>query len=227
MNINNFFKKTSDKNSETEIYASSFRRGTAAAIDIWLVLFLRVAVMQFLGIVWMNKAITNFMLEFIEHFGTETIKNTPTHIDFIIHHRIFFYALIFYAIIIFVGALYHALLNFSAWQGTMGKRLMKIIIVKTDNSKITFFRALTHYFLSVLPFAFIMYLMTYQLRHNLTFFQTVTSSEINVFLGISFLIWVQIHLFTKDKTTAYDMICKTVLINKKTSAKFPWSKETL
>jgi uncharacterized RDD family membrane protein YckC len=224
MSIKNFFKKTSEKNSEIEIYASSFRRGTAAGIDIWLVLFLRVAIMQFLGAVWMNKAITNFMLEFIEHFGTETIKNTPTHIEFIIHHRIFFYALTFYAITILVGALYHALLNSSAWQGTVGKRLMKIAIVKEDDSKITFNRALAHYFLSVLPFAFIIYLMSYQLRHNLNFFQTVTSSEINVFLGISFIIWVQIHLFTKDKTTAYDMICKTVLINKRTSAKFPWSK---
>lgn len=210
--------------NNNEIYSGSFGRGTAAMIDMWLVLILRITVMQFLGIIWMNKAIISFMQEFQQYFGTETMKNTPAHIDFIIHHRIFYYSIIFYVIIILVGAIYHAYLNSSAWEGTVGKRLMKITMVKNDHSKVSFLRALSHYFLSVLPFAFIIYLISYQIRYNLSFFQTVTASELNVFFGILFVIWVQIHLFTKAKTTAYDMICKTILVNKKTAAKFPWSK---
>jgi uncharacterized RDD family membrane protein YckC len=220
MSIKNFLKKT----AEYQKYASSFRRSTAATIDIWLVLFLRIIIMQFLAVIWLNPAIARFLQEFKDHFGTETIKNTPEHVDFIIHNRIFFYGLIFYSIVILIGALYHGFCNSSAWQATIGKRLMKIKIVKEDESQITFARGLAHYFLSVLPFAFILYLMSYQIRNNLNFFQTVTASETNVFLGIMFVIWVQIHLFTKKKTTAYDMICDTVLINGKTAAKFPWSK---
>lgn len=220
MNIEKFF----NKNPQDKKFAGSFRRGTAAAIDVWIVLFLRIFTMQFLGSIWINKAVTDFMLEFQTQFGTETIKNTRDHLDFIINNRIFYYGLIFYAIVIFVGAIYHAYLNSSGWQGTIGKRLMKIMIVKESGSKITFGTGMWHYFLSVLPFVFILYLISYQLRTNLTFFQTVTASETNVFLGIAFIIWVQIHLFTKKKSTAYDMICKTVLVNGKTEAKWPWSK---
>lgn len=220
MNIEKFFsKKTEDKK-----YAGSFRRGTAATIDVWIVLFLRVLTMQFLGTIWINEAVMNFMAEFQTEFGTESIKNTREHIDFIINNRIFSYALTFYAIVIFVGAIYHAYLNSSSWQGTIGKRLMKIMIVKEDESKVTFGTAMWHYFLSILPFAFVLYLVSYQLKNHLTFFQTVTASETNVFFGILFIIWVQIHLFTKKKSTAYDMICKTILINGRTSAKWPWSK---
>ena len=207
---------------EEKKYASSFRRSTAISIDIWIVMILRVFVMQFLGMFWMNREVINFTQEFNETFGTETVKNVPEHIDFIIHHRIFFCALIFYSIIILIGAIYHAYLNSSPWKGTIGKRLMKIVIVKSDDSKITFGCGLKHYFLSILPFVFIIYLISYQMRNNLTFFQTVTASEAHVFFGIMFAFWVQIHLFTKKKTTAYDMICDTIFVNGKTAAKWPW-----
>lgn len=222
MNIFNLAKKPEDKK-----YATSTRRSVAAAIDVWIVLFIRIFTMEILGIFWMNQAIANFLVEFQDKFGTETIKNTPEHVNFIINHHIFIYALIFYAIVILVGAAYHAFLNSSSWQGTVGKRLMKILILKEDESKITFSRGLWHYFLSVLPMAFILYLISYQLRNDLNFFQTVTASNTNIFLGIMFVLWVQVHLFTKKKTTAYDLICDTVLINGKTTAKWPWSKEKL
>lgn len=206
-------------------YASSFSRGTAAMIDMWLVLLLRIVAMQFLGLIWFNKLINDFMTEFQNHFGTETIKNTQSHIDFVVHHRVFLYSLIFYAIVILLGALYHALLNSSSWQATIGKRLMGIMIIaKEGEQRISFNRGLSHYFLSILPFAFIFYLLAYQMRHKLNFFQTVTASETNVFLGIIFVFWAQIHLFTKDKTTAFDFICRTVLVNGKSAAKWPWSK---
>ncbi len=220
MNIEKFLGKT----SVVEKYASSFRRSIAAGIDIWIVLFLRVIVMQTLGTLWINQAVINFMQEFKDHFGTETIKNTPEHIDFILNNSIFFSALTFYAIVILVGTFYHAGLNASAWQGTIGKRLLKIVMVKNEDSKISFGLGMGHYFLSVLPFAYIFYLVSYQLRSDLTFFQVVTASEANVFFGITFVIWVQIHLFTKRKTTAYDLICRTFLLNAKTTAKWPWSK---
>lgn len=219
MSIKSFF---SDKNKK---YASSLRRSSAAAIDITVVLFLRIIVMEVLGNLWLNSQILKFAQEFREKFGTETPKNTPEHIDYIIHSHFFIYTVIFYAIVIFVGAIYHAYLNSSAWHGTLGKRWMRITIVKKDDASIGFGLGLAHYFLSVLPFAFVLYLLSFQLRHEMSFFQAVTASEANVFLGILFLIWVQIHLFTKNKNTAYDMICQTSLINAKTTAKWPWSKK--
>jgi len=135
----------------------------------------------------------------------------------------FFYSLLAALFIIFVaGAIYYAWLNSSSWQATIGKRLMKIIMVDNNDNKISFYTGLTHYFLSVLPFVFICYLLIYQASHHLTFFQTVIASPTNIFFGFIFAIWTQLHLLTKSKRTAYDIICKTFTINGKTAAKFPW-----
>lgn len=220
MNIENFLKK----NPEDQRYASSFRRSAAAGIDIGIVLFLRIFTMQLLGALWMNKVIINFLAEFNAHFGTESIKNTPEHIDFVMHHPIFIYAIIFYSVVILIGTFYHAFLNSSAWQATIGKRIMNICMTTQNDLKITFNRGIMHYFLSVLPFAFLLYLMSYQLKNNLNFYQTITASDANLFFGVIFVIWVQIHLFTRKKTTAYDLICNTILVNGRTEAKWPWSK---
>jgi hypothetical protein len=89
---------------------------------------------------------------------------------------------------------------------------------------ITFGRGMLHYFLSLLPFVFLFYLLTYQLRYEVNLYQALTSSDLNIFLGIVFVLWVQIHLFTKNKVTAYDMITNVVSINGRSSAKWPWSK---
>lgn len=221
MNIKDLFVKK----SEDLRYATSFRRSTAAMIDMWIVLILRIIVMQVLGSLWLNGAITDFIQEFYAYFGTETVKNTPEHIAFVVNHRIFAYALIFYSIVILVGAFYHAYLNSSAWKGSVGKRLMKMMIVREPDTKIRFRSGLAHYFLSILPFFYIFFILSFQMRHDLTFFEAITYSETHVFIGLIFIIWVQIHIFTKRKTTAYDLICKTIFINGKTMAKFPWTKD--
>lgn len=223
MSIKKIFNNQSSNNN----YAGSLRRSSAAFIDVAIVFFFRVIVMQILGSLWINPKIVSFLQEFQETFGTQTPKDTREHIEFIIHHSIFISVIIFYLIVVLVGAIYHAYLNSSAWNGTIGKRLMKITIAKESDQQllpITLVRGFAHYFLSILPFVFILYLISFQARNNLTFFQTITYSELNLFLGIIFVFWLQIHLFVRKKTTAYDMICKTVLINNKTTAKWPWSK---
>ena len=200
------------------------RRGMSATIDVWIVLFIRIITMQIMGDLWLNQALINFLQEFNQKFGTETVKDTPEHLQFIIHHSIFIQAIIFYFITIMVGALYHAYLNSSMWEGTIGKRLMKIKITKENDMKITFKRGLLHYFLSLMPFVFLIYLLSFQIRNDFTFYQALISSEINIFLGILFVMWVQIHVFTKKRTTAYDMICNTNMVKGKTDYKWPWSK---
>ena len=216
----NIFKK----NPEDEKYVGAMRRGLAVTIDVWIVLVLRIIFMEFLGRVWMNQQLINFFQEFQEKFGTETIKDVPEHIDFIIHHPIFIQSLIFYFLVVMIGAIYHAYLNSSNWNGTIGKRIMKIMIITENSLKISFKRGILHYFLSVLPFAYLIYLTSYQVRHDVGFYQALTASDLNVLLGLIFVLWVQIHLFTKKRTTAYDLICHTVIVNGKTPYKWPWSK---
>ncbi len=210
-----------DKNNK---YAGPFRRGTAAMIDIWITMFIRAVFAQIAGLLVLNQALYDFLNDFKNEFGTSAPKYTPEHIDFIINHKCFHYMLVFYALLIMIGAIYHSLLNSSSWSGTIGKRLMKIIILKDNELTVTFGRALLHYFLSAVPFLFVFYLLAFQLRNDLTFYQAVTASDSHIFFGIIFVLWVQLHLFTKKKTTAYDLITNTVVIKGRTGAKWPWSK---
>lgn len=219
------FTKNSSPDSDQIIYSDSFRRSIASGIDMVVVLFARAVLVQLIGSMYLDRIWKNFFVEFYDKFGTETVKRTPEHIAFLVHHQIFYITLLSLVAVLLLGAFYHAYLNSSLWQATIGKRVMKIVIVKGSyNSKLSFNLAILHYFLSLVPFIFIFYLLNYQFNHNLSFFETITDSALNLFFGFLFIFWVQIHLFTRKKTTAYDLICNTFLINGKTDSKLPWKK---
>jgi uncharacterized RDD family membrane protein YckC len=222
MNISQLLFDT-DKNKK---YASTFRRSAAGIIDIWITLILRAVFAQIAGLLLLNQALYNFFEDFKNEFGTSVPKNTPEHIDFIVHHSLFFYMLIFYAVIIMIGAIYHSYLNSSAWNGTIGKRLTGIVINTKSELPITFGRAIFHYFLSVLPFFFIFYLIVYQVQNEVGLYKAIIASDFHIFFGIIFVLWSQINIFTKKKDTIYDMIANTVVISGKTAAKWPWSKQS-
>ncbi len=210
-----------------EVYANSFKRSMASMIDVIIVLILRCIALEILGRIWVDKIIMNFMADFKAEFGTEEIKNTPTHINFILHHQFFYTMLELYFIIIMIGALYHAILNSSKWQATIGKKIMKIVIIDNGTyGEISFFKAFFHYFLSVLPMVYVLYLIGFQATYKLTFYQTIIATKLNVFLGIIFTAWLQAHLFTKKRTTAYDMILNTSLVNGSTGFRLPFSKKS-
>lgn len=215
----NIFKK--DQNSK---YASTSKRSFAASIDVIIVLILRVIAMQLMGFLWINQKLVDFMQEFSATFGTMEVKNTPEHISFIFNHSIFWHVIIFYFITLLVGVFYHAYLNSSNWQATIGKRLNNIMIATASETKISFKRALLHYFLAIMPFVYLTYIMIYQIRNQVNISQALMGSDLNIIFGIIFVLWIQIQAFTPRKTTAYDLICNTVLINGKSNFKFPWSK---
>ncbi len=103
---------------------------------------------------------------------------------------------------------------------------MKIVIVdNSDYGEVSFFKALTHYFLSVLPMVYVLYLLGFQATYKLTFYQAIVATKYNVFFGIIFTAWLQAHLFTKKRSTAYDMILNTSIINGVTRFRFPFSKK--
>jgi uncharacterized RDD family membrane protein YckC len=223
MNIKQLF--IHNKADEQKKYASSFARSIAGMFDIVIVLILRIVAALFLGNLWLNGELIRFREDFTKYFGTEIAKNTPEHLDFILSHRVFICALIFYALIIMVGAIYHSYFNSSKWQATIGKRLMNILIVKeNDEKKIGLGLGLLHYFLSIVPFVYVFYILSFQIRYKMSLFHAVTANNWNMFFGIVFVVWLQTHLFTRKKITAYDMICRTVFLNGKTQFKWPWSK---
>lgn len=220
----NIFKNLLKNNSETQKYASTSRRLTAVSIDIWIVFIIRIFTMQILGVLWINAQLLNFLTEFKETFGTEEVKNVPEHINFIVHHSLLWQVVLFYVLVIFVGASYYAYLNSSKWQATIGKRIMKIVMSTKAGLPISFKRAMLHYFLSLLPFVFFTYILAIQVKTQAKFFDIIFGSWINLILGIGFVLWIQIQAFTSQKTTVYDLICNTTFTNGRTPFKFPWSK---
>lgn len=216
--IENFFKK----DPQSKKYASAFRRSLSSAIDMWIVLICRIIVTQIYATLWYNKKILEFSQDFQNQFGTDVPKATQSHVNYILQHPFVTHTLILFSIIIFVGVIYYTYFNSSNWQATPGKRLMSLRIVKNENDNVSFSLALTHYLLSITPFIYVLYLAFYKIRHEINFYEAITTSQLNLMLGLFFVMWVQIQIFTKRKVTLYDMICNTQWVKQKTNSKYPW-----
>ncbi len=212
---------TKINSDQVTIYASSLRRSAAVIIDVIITTFLRIIAAEIIGRLWFNNQILIFLREFKEKFGTDIVSRDEAQIAFFIDHPAFKSALLFYLIILLVGTFYHCLLNSSSWMATVGKRLMKIALVKETGRRIYFLEAVSHYFLSLVPWIFMVYLASYQAYNNLTVYQAIANNGFNLLLGILVLLWVEIQLITKKKTTAHDMICNVIMINGVFGGKFP------
>lgn len=207
--------------SSEVIYAGSFQRSSAVFIDVFISGFLRIIVAQIMGNLWFNSQIISFISDFKTKFGTDIIGKNPEHIEYLMHHSIIKSTIIFYLIILLIGALYHAFFNSSSWSATIGKRIMGIILIKSEGRKLSFLEALGNYFLSLFPWVFMIYIAGFQNLNGLTIFKAITANLFNILFGLVTLIWIQIHMITKRKVLAQDLICKTVMIEGRVGGKFP------
>lgn len=204
-----------DKNDDDIIYASSSRRAFASVIDSLIVLIVRLIAVQLITVIYLQEMWKDFFEEFYEKFGTQSIKRVPEHLNYLTNHPVFMVSLLSLIFVILLGAVYHAYFNSSSKQGTIGKQLLKIkIVTAADHRKISFGLGLSHYFLSVAPFLYVLYILQFQLSHKLSFFDAIANNSFNFVLGLVFLAWIHLHLMTKKKTTAYDLICSTILLRK-------------
>lgn len=213
-----------DTNIENEIaYASSFRRSVASMIDIFIVAFLRIVVAQFLGAIWLQGVLIGLSSDYSIRFGSDVVQSDENLI-YILNHDAFKDIVLFFILIILVGAFYHAYLNSSSWKATLGKRFLGIMILDKKYDKIGIFRGFAHYFLSLIPMVIILYLVSYQVSHGINIVQAASSNIINIALAFCAVMWINVQIFTNKKTTAYDLICGTVLLEGKSTAKTPWQK---
>lgn len=211
------------KNSNIE-KASSFQRIFAILIDVWVVIFIRFFFLALLGEIWMNDEIMQFKKEYNMAFGADQSSKTPTEnqVAFVKNHSIFLKSIIFYSFILLVGAFYYAYFHSSKWQATIGKRIMKIYLIKKNDIAISFKRALLYYFLSILPFIYIIYMMTFVANYKISLVNAIMANFTNIFLTILFAIWIQSSVFLRSKNTIYDLICNTVIKKGIINRKFPW-----
>ena len=188
-----------------------FRRGFATMIDVFISGFIRVLSAQILWNIWLKGEIENFYIDFENKFNTNIIGGDLTHINFMIHPQVTKSAIIFALLIFLVGALYHAFLDSSPWRTTIGKRLMKIIVLTEDGKRLSFLRALIRYCLSVVPWIFMIHIVIYTGYNKLSLYNALTQNHANLFFGIITMIWIQIPIVTKKKITTHDLLCETVL----------------
>jgi uncharacterized RDD family membrane protein YckC len=193
-------------------YAGSFRRSLASAIDFFLANIIRIIVATILGRLWFNNKIITFQNQFKEKFGTNIIGRDAAQVEFFANHPIFNQTIIFFLIVFLSGAIYYVALNNSIWRATIGKKIMKIIIVKSDGGKLNILESICHYLLSLVPWLFVVYILIYQLMHGVNIYNAIVGDLFNLIFGLITLAWLQIHLITKKKTTAHDLICHTVMI---------------
>lgn len=203
--------QSTDFNQQLQ-YAGSFRRSFASAIDMVISNFIRVIVATGLGTLWFGKKVAEFQDAFKEKFGVEIIGRNQEQVEFFIHHPVFKSALLFFFIIFLSGALYYIILNASLWHATIGKKLMKIIVIKNDGEKLTLLESIAYYLLSLVPWLFIFHILIYQLVNNVNIYNAIVHNTFNLIFGLITLMWLQIHLITKKKTTAHDLICNTIVV---------------
>ena len=205
-------------------YATSTQRLVSSSIDIFIVFLLRFFFMALLGELWLKNIIIQFEEDFTAKFSTPFLQQNADHVGFFRNHELFSSLIIFYLIIVAVGAFYYAYLHSSTWQATIGKRVINIKAIKLNGMTIGFKRALLYYFLSIMPFIYAMYIMAYVAAYNISLINAVTHSFTNIILTIIFVAWLQAQYFTKNKSTIYDIICRVIVAEGKIDKKYPWYK---
>ncbi|MCE3255649.1 MAG: hypothetical protein K0R25_1143 [Rickettsiaceae bacterium] len=198
-------------------YAGSFKRGFANSIDVLIANLIRVVAVMLLGNLWLGEQIRKFKEDFETKFESDFIGKDPERINFLVQHSVFKSILIFCLLVFASGAVYYILLNASKYRGTIGKKLMKIMIVKNDGEKLTIFESFWHYLLSLIPWIFVAYILAYQMVHSVSIYQAITENMFNLVLGVIALFWLQTNIITKKKATVPDMICKVMVVNKEAS----------
>ena len=202
-------------------YINPFIRGASGAVDIFIVGFLRIVFVQIIGTFWINGRLIKFHQDFQEKFGVIFSSTNQKHVQFLINHQIVKVLIIFLILTILIGALYHAYLNSSSWSSTIGKRVFGLVLVKNEGKNLTFGEALGHYFLSLLPWIFTIYILTYQVKNKVTLYGAMTGNTLNLILGIITVIWIQIHILTKKKNTVNDLIIGCSMVKGKVGKGWP------
>jgi uncharacterized RDD family membrane protein YckC len=226
MNTNNFLFNfnVKEENHETVKYATSSRRMFSGSIDCFVVLILRALFLQTLNNSYTINFFNNFIDEFERNFGTRTPKGTVEHIEFIMNHSIFIYALIIIFITIFIGTIYHAYFNSSNWRATIGKRIAGIVVVDKDYERISFMTGIYHYFLSLAPIIFIIFILFYSQKNKYEIYDVFSKNHFLTILGLLLFIASNGNAFSKKRINFFDYLMKIEFHLGRTENKLPWTK---
>lgn len=225
MSTKNFIFNFRVKNPKEEnFFATTFERSNAGLIDSIIVFALRAIFLQIVGTLWFIDVIKNFLFEFKEKFGTETPKATPEHMEFIRNHTILLDTFILIIAVFVIGLIYHAYLNSSQWQATIGKRICNIIMVNKKGAKLSFIDGVYHYLLSVTPFIYIFILLIFMQKNNFSIYTTLHNHQILSLIGVIIFIGSHMGAFNKKRINLFDYLMEVEFHKSRTPNKFPWKQ---
>lgn len=204
-------------------YINSLKRSGAAMIDVFIVTFFRIILLQILGHFWIEEKMLKFASDFKAKFGNEAVLSDSNldHIKFLASHELVKVVFICLVLVLLVGALYHAYLNSSSWSATVGKRLFKIVLVKDEGKALTFWQAFSHYFLSLVPWFFAFYIFIYSLKAKVSIIVAMVHSPANIIIGFITAIWLQFHIFNKRKRTIQDVVVGCSMVEGRLGGTWP------
>jgi uncharacterized RDD family membrane protein YckC len=226
MSTNNFLFNFNikEENNETVIYATPTKRMISGIIDSFIVLILRALFLQIVINSFAVNIFNNFIEEFEKNFGTRTPKGTTEHVEFIMNHSIFLYGLIIFFITIFIGNFYHAYFNSSSWQATIGKRIAGVIVANKDSQKISFMTGVNHYFLSLIPIIYIIFIFIYAQKNKYEIYELFSKNHFLAILGLLLLIASNANAFINKRINLFDYFMKIEFHLGRTENKLPWTK---
>ncbi len=202
--------------------AGPIRRSAATAIDIILVFIIRAIAIQTASIIWFSDKIITLSKDFTAFFGTDVIDSSEK-IVFIQSHPVFTDFIYLILAILFIGSLYYAYLHSSSYHATIGKRLMKVEIINSDYSKLSFFKSFIIYYTSLLPIFYITYIVMYSYSVKISLIYAMFA---NIYHIICTLLMVGLSAFFSAgfrRQMGFDILFKTVYLNNATRSKYPWN----
>ncbi len=104
---------------------------------------------------------------------------------------------IFLIATILIGSAYHILLNCSKWSATVGKRVCNIVMVTNEGKRLSFWQSFSHYFLSLVPWLFVIYIMIFASQNKFSIYDAITKDLTNILFGILVAVWINSNSLLK------------------------------
>lgn len=192
---------------------SFFKRAVAVYLDVIFTTLLRSFFFHYIAKIWLLRPFNDFVYQLQTIYGPENEKifYFSSYWPILNKHELFYYIIFIALIFLIIGALYYAILYSSSWQASFGKRIMNIIIVKTDGTRLTFTRGLVRYCVSIIPWLVALGILLFALEANQGLGSFLNENRIILLPILMVIIWFESFFFNKNRRVIHDFVCDSVV----------------
>ncbi len=186
-------------------FANKHKRFLAYGIDIALVTMLRYIVFILLYFSWLEKKHLGFFQDMNAVDEKSALWSNQQILDFFLNHQFSSDVFIVCFIVFITGSCYWIFMPISKIKNSFGKKLMKIVIAKQDDSVFSGKDSLVRYLVGLLPWCFIL----------VSFLSLLAKKYIACLIaGTAMTLWYEPSIRRKHRYAIHDMICATIVTDK-------------